>query len=123
MSYQETKIGKLIRVPYPDNATNEDVMKQILEVKGITIDPEYGSITEQFREECYDDYAIINGSVFKIETLQESTDDPDIFYAIETDYGFDYVLSYYNGGCSFTEALEHAIDKVSKREEKKDRAV
>jgi len=52
--------------------------------------------------------------VFEIIEQKISDDSDDLLLANQNSDGtIDYILRYYNGGCSFNEAFEDAIEKIN----------
>ena len=63
-------------------------------------------------EDLYENFVIINDKVYKIEDYINH-DDYDVFHASELPDGrIEFVVSYYNGGCSMNEAVEYAVQKM-----------
>jgi ATP:corrinoid adenosyltransferase len=70
------------------------------------------TIEEFFLEEFYEKYVMISDELYEILT-HEFYDTEDIFKAIDNKDGtYDFVVSFYNGGCSFNEAIEEALKGV-----------
>lgn len=68
---------------------------------------------ECFRNTQYERYIIVNNNIYRIIEDREFTDCEDIFEAHENELGqIDYCLSYYNGGCGFSEAIGHALENM-----------
>jgi hypothetical protein len=110
VSDYETRVGKVRKVECLD--TLEFIKDK---VKDMDI-PEYydtdEGIIDFFRDEFYEKYRIIDGSIYEI-LEDKSLDDYDLFEARENSDGtIDYTLRYYNGGCGFDEALEMAIERM-----------
>lgn len=71
-----------------------------------------GDVEECFREKFYKEYSLIDGVIYQIE--QEDFDEyDDIMNAHKNhDGSIDFEVKYYNGGCSFDEAIECAVNKL-----------
>lgn len=72
----------------------------------------YNSYKEYLTDEHYRELTIQNGIVYRVEKEMIETDD-DFFNARIQDNGdvaFD--VRYYNGGCSFDEAIERALKHI-----------
>lgn len=71
----------------------------------------YDSWEELIAEEYYNDFVIINDSVYKILEKTDKDLYGDIFKSRETEDGIiEFEVLYYNGGCGFEEALEKALN-------------
>lgn len=58
---------------------------------------------------------LINDVIFEIVTMRSFEYD-DMFEASRNSDGtIDFTVKYYNGGCSFSEALERAFSKMNKK--------
>jgi len=108
MSETETNIGKLIPVQLLEGETNEDYAKRIL--KGVK--NEYNNnFLECLLQDGYREYILYNDVLYRTENKRYG-EGGDVFQAFRQDDGsIDYVLTYYNGGCSFNEAMEYALVK------------
>lgn len=110
MSEEEYWAGKLI--PVEMLSSTEDTCKKICKEHGWVLDAYYDSWREVLEEEGYKDYCIVDSKIFKVEADKE---DPcgDIYKAkFNEDGTYDFVLKFYNGGCSFTEAIEEALYRL-----------
>lgn len=103
MSFDETHIGKLIRIK--DSA--EDVAKSLCDEENI-IKEEGKSYLETAEENNlgYPNYIIKNGQVWQIEESYYALDDPYVHYFNINDGVIDFVFSFNNGGTCFSECLE-----------------
>lgn len=71
----------------------------------------YESLEDWFREEFYGKALIMEGFVWEAED-HEADAEAGIFKAdLQEDGSYEYVLQYYNGGCSWEEALLVALGK------------
>lgn len=112
MSEYETHIGKIKKVDL-SNISIEDFCKAACNDRNITkLESYYDSWQECFMDRCDREYVIVNDSIYKIISDKNCSDD-DIFEAHENYEGqIEYCLSYYNGGCSFSEAIETALERM-----------
>ena len=74
---------------------------------------EYRSWEELFYEKVCDwkteSHCIVKGEVFEVISF-ENLEYESIFQATKNEDGsYDFLLQYYDGGCSFGEALEEAV--------------
>jgi len=74
--------------------------------------PENYTLKEFFDEKYYKAAYAIDDQVFEVEKA-EFDDCDDILIASKNDDGsIDFQVKYYNGGCSFSEALDCAIKQL-----------
>jgi len=112
MSQQETRIGKIKLIDKLENENLEDQCKRILGIK--QLDNYYDSYKEAIND-CDGRYIVHNNNVYEVIEDRECCGD-DIFEAKENSDGtISYVLSYYNGGCGFTEAIEESLDRLKRQ--------
>jgi len=107
MSKMEFLTGKLIHIGPKALQTLEDVATIILAKENHQID--YETAVECLQNEFYREYVIVLGKIYKVEM---STKDAnyDVFQASKNEDGtISFTLKYYNGGCSFNEAIERAL--------------
>lgn len=70
------------------------------------------TIKGYFLDVMYKEYEMINGELYQIIDYNES-DGGDIFQATDNGDGtYNFVVSYYDGGCCFSEAIEEAMKGV-----------
>lgn len=70
------------------------------------------TIEEYFLDQFYEKYVMVGNELYEILTTN-FYDTEDIFKATDNGDGtYDFVVSYYNGGCSFGEAIEEAMKGV-----------
>ena len=113
MSETETLVGKLIPESIHENL--EKTAERILFANGWGIGDYHDSAIDALRDEGCEKYYVTEDAIFKVEM---SSDDPydDIFIAkTNPDKSVDFVLKYYNGGCSFGEAVEAALKQERSR--------
>lgn len=74
------------------------------------IDPDAGNIYDL----GYKEYVVIDGAIYKAD-YREIDDYDDILNASKNEDGtYDFEVKYYNGGCGFNEAIDIAIDRLTK---------
>ncbi|MCK5617055.1 hypothetical protein KAR91_85120 [Candidatus Pacearchaeota archaeon] len=112
MSDTEHNKGKL--VPVPKFGTLEDTAKKILYDNGETEQGCYDSYLEHLEDWGYRKYHITEDAIYKVENKEVDCDE-DVFTASAEEGGvIRYETKFYNGGCSFSEALDSAISKIDK---------
>ena len=114
MSSTEVHKGKL--VPMVLNGwTPEERAKDACEKLGIPFDDDYDTWLEVLNEYGYRKVLIRNDVTYKIEDVEL---DPYGFSEItkNIDGSYDYFISYYNGGGSFDEVIEGALDGMDKND-------
>ena len=92
--------------------------KTLKEVMDDQIFPSYydkndeDDVNEFFMDLFHQDMILVNGMVYEVE--KEDKSDGDIFESTILENGnIKFTVQYYNGGCSFDEAIEEAL-KVKK---------
>ncbi len=100
--------GTLTIVERLENETLEDQCKRILD--GKELDSYNDSYQEQLIDDNYEVYFIRDNTLYSVE--KKSIDyDEDIFQLSEGEDGkLNFEVKYYNGGCSFNEAMEYAFN-------------
>ena len=103
-----TPVGKLL------NETLEEQCKRILaEHNYFELNGYCDSWREMLYEELYERYVIACGEVYKVIEKNNKNMDYDIFNAHDNEDGtIDYEVMYYDGGCSFNEAIEYALEDM-----------
>ena len=106
--------GKIQLVHKLPNETLEEQCKRILEEHNyFELNSYCDSWIEMLCEELYERYVIAGGEVYKVVEKNYKDMDEDIFNAHENGDGtIDYEVMYYNGGCSFNEAIEYALEDM-----------
>lgn len=104
--------GKLKKYEFPKEIG--DTLKEktdYLIIKGFSF--EHSEIEDKYIDEG-DGFIVVDGDFYEI-LEKESQDDDDIFKAKKNDDGtINFTVKYYDGGCSFTEAIEDAIENMNK---------
>jgi hypothetical protein len=113
MSETVVYTGKLMKVDKLDTETPETWCKEYCQQNGVSeLDKYYKTWVECFSDEFYDDFIVHKNDIYRIINRTRIGEN-DIFYAKKDDRGcIDFVLSYYNGGCGFSEAIEEALDNL-----------
>lgn len=109
MSETEHLIGKLIPVRVDEDVelVAADTLVELNEPRSKW----YKTALDQLESDGYKKYVVMDGRIYKVEAKSEDPES-DIFRATRNaDGSFDFEVRYYNGGCSFTEAVERAIAK------------
>ena len=106
--------GKLQLVHKIPNETLEEQCKRILtEHNYFELNGYCDSWREMLCEELYERYVISCGEVYKVIEKNHKGMDNDVFNAHDNKDGtIDYEVMYYNGGCSFNEAIEIALENM-----------
>ncbi len=85
----------------------ESAAKRILQKEGWDADED--TYMEALENYGYRKYVHLNGVIYKVDNKSVDVD-MDIFNATKNDDGtISYETKFYNGGCSFDEALEEAM--------------
>jgi len=88
----------------------EEVCKMICKENNYSIDG-CDSYQEALSDSGGREYFIKDNEVYKVFDIEEN-EGGDIFKASESNGEIDFVLQYYNGGCSFEEALDEALSTI-----------
>ena len=106
--------GKLQLVHKIPNEPLEEQCKRILaEHNYFELNSYCDSWIEMLCDELYESYVIAGGEVYKVVEKNHKDMDEDIFNAHDNGDGtIDYEVMYCNGGCSFNEAIERALENM-----------
>jgi hypothetical protein len=86
--------------------TNKTAIEFIGDVK---ISDSYEDVEEYFADNFYHEAVIVDGKVFTVDR-EEVDQSGDVFNSHKNaDGSIDFEVRYYNGGCSFDEAIEEAL--------------
>jgi len=110
MSETEHKTGTLTPVPIIGSVENtcQLILEQHDEEKCKFSD----SFREQFEDWGYRHYIVTDNAIYKVTTEDKDPYD-DIAIATENEDGsIDFEIRFYNGGCSFSEAVEVALNNL-----------
>jgi hypothetical protein len=111
MSETVTYKGKLQKVAEGKEGI-EAWCKQFVEYKQRTLEGVYEDYTEMVIDEYYPEIIEANEILFKVLS-RDKIDNEDIFQMKDLGNGeYEYLVQYYNGGCSFPEALEHSLNDL-----------
>jgi hypothetical protein len=113
VSQQEIIKAKLKLMKSFDSEIGNLEIKKFIEefnIKGFEY-VELNDLLEEFRDELYEKYLIHGKSIYEIVSKQDF-ESSDIFEAVKVEDGIELMLSYYNGGCCFSEAVGYALDKL-----------
>lgn len=75
----------------------------------------YDSYQEKLEDKLYDDYIVLDESLYTIANVETIDPYNDIFSMQEQRDGLNFKVQYYNGGCSFSEAIEEAYRNLITR--------
>ncbi len=117
MSDTEHNTGTLTEVKPLENETIHDLAKRILvEIEKVKLhDEDYIS---QLQDDFYKKYFIYNEKIYSVKN-KRICDGGDVYNAHENKDGtISFELVFYNGGCSFEEALECAMVRMERETEK-----
>lgn len=105
------KLKPIYRLP---NETFEDLCKRILKENGYTkLSTWFSTYEEMLSDELYGEYVIVNKNLYQIIEKHNKDTEFDIFNAhLNKDGTIDYEIMYYNGGCSFQEAIEYSLENM-----------
>lgn len=113
MSETECNTGKLIPVSLLEGETNEQYAFNLLGGKKDEYNKTY---LDQLLDDGYREWYLYKGVLYRVENDRD-VDSGDIFQATRNaDGSINYVLQYYNGGCSFTEAMDNALSTLPELE-------
>lgn len=111
MSQQETHIGKLKLVPKLENETSEEQCKRLC--NNAELESYHDDYLDYLKDEYYNTYIVYNDDIYEIIEDDENNGYYDIFNAYNnSDGSISYVLSYYNGGCGFSDAIGYALEDM-----------
>lgn len=102
--------GVLPEVEKYDFETLEDQCKRLLKYKEL---PSFcNTYAEHLEDIYYQEFIVINNTLYRVEK-DEVDPEYSIFRANKNEYGeIEFEVRYYNGGCSFNEAISGAIKGV-----------
>lgn len=110
MSDYERHNGTLIRINPNEGESFDDMLLRVLKENKIDVVESKDNLTKYFIDELWETHYIHNGVLYKIDNT-ECDDSSDIYEArINPNGNISYTLRFYNGGCSFGEALDTALE-------------
>lgn len=115
MSEQVTYKGNIIEVEKETENIGDKIWNILTDEQRVELlkNPDkYSDLREFFLEnDLYEDYIISKYKLFKINKCEKL--DYDLFVSSKnSDESIDFAVSYYNGGCSFPEAIEEALKNL-----------
>lgn len=114
MSGMESWIGTAEVIKPKDGEDLEALCKRMCNERGIN-DLEYSETWQEcIQDRFYKMYIIASESLYDVSDKKDVQDE-DIFEAsLNNDGTVRFTLQFYNGGCSFSEAFEHALKRSVK---------
>jgi len=114
MSETECNTGKLVPVKLINGESNEGFAFRYCKENNIKKEEYCKTWVDQLFDENYKGWYLHDGVLYRCEN-DRNVDEGDIFNAVKnSDVTINYVLQYYNGGCSFSEAMDCALNKLKK---------
>lgn len=102
--------GVLKKVDALKGESLEDQCKRLL--KAVELPSYCDTYEELFNDTFYQEMTIQNGNIYRVEK-EEVDPDEGLFNAnVDENGDIAFEVRYYNGGCSFDEAIESAVDKL-----------
>ncbi|MCG7931984.1 MAG: hypothetical protein N0E44_18280 [Candidatus Thiodiazotropha lotti] len=110
MSETECRVVKLREVDMTGGV--DEAIQRILNKEGWELyDNDY---RETLRDFGYDKYVLVDEVIYEVIEDMDREPYDDVFEANRrTDGAIGFVVQYYNGGCSFSEAIENALKKLN----------
>lgn len=116
MSTTETKIGKLIPVDQ-GKMLLEELIEFTCKKEGWKIEDYHnGDWGEVMDCEGYGKYELIDYKLYRVELEMDERDSTDIFWAQKDGENINFIIQYYNGGCSFSEAIAEGLKKLKQQQ-------
>jgi hypothetical protein len=118
MSEVESKKGTLKSFPRFEGETDKDYVLRFIDDAGREI-PDYYEKPEENLEELFSDLfyreaVFCNGFIYPVHNVVDGSE-ADIFEAVRTDDGdIRFFVQFYNGGCSFDEAIGYALENMER---------
>lgn len=113
MSETETHIGKARIIQPKENQSLESLAQELCGIHKYKKPPYLDTYTQVLRETGYDKFIVTNDSILEILEDQPHDHECDILQASQNPDGtINFILQFYNGGCSFSEAMELALKKM-----------
>lgn len=112
MSEQETLKVRINKVFSGTKEYQELYAKKLHKERNIILENYYDTYVESLSDKLDKYFVVTENEIFEIIEYNDLYSD-DIFEAIiNKDNSITCILSYYNGGCSFTEAVEEALKNL-----------
>jgi len=115
MSETETRVGKARKI---EQSVEDFVISKTkdIEIPSYYDKNNFDDLKELVQDDYYEKYLFIGDAVYEV-IEDKRMDDMDIMEAKPNPDGtIDFTLQYYNGGCSFDEAFETALNKLPKND-------
>lgn len=103
--------GTLKEIVKLDNETLESQCERVLkELRYKPLEEYYDSHEEKLLDVCYQEYVTYRNALYSVEKSSVEQDQ-DIFIMNEDMDGvINFEVRYYNGGCSFYDAIDYAFE-------------
>lgn len=112
MSRTEHHKGRLTEVPLVNDSIKETCLAIIEKAGKLSYLAEMYTAEELIRDEFYDEYMVLNGKLYSIDS-KEYDENTDIAEAkLHDDGTIDFEVRFYNGGSSMGEMIERAVEKA-----------
>lgn len=105
--------GKLTPVPICCNGGLEETAKGLFGPGDKPL-PDYYNNYLEWLEEDPKSYIVTKDAIFKVDYTSFEPEDDIMIASRNDDHSIDFEIKYYNGGCSFHEAIENSIKKLDK---------
>jgi len=116
MSEVETIRGILREVYNKENLPQIELVKMILNENNIEYDSnDEDNIRDIFFDKFYDDFILYKDKVFKVEKRKDLESEAVFEISENADGSYSFLVQYYNGGCSFSEAIECCLKKTKEK--------
>lgn len=113
MSDTEYVIGKLKKMDLK-GIELEEYCENECNKNGYVLERWNKSYTSLFISEKYSEYTVFNNNLYQVVEKENKDSYDDVFNAHEVDSEtISFELKYYNGGCSFEEAIQTALEKIA----------
>ena len=114
MSEMETHIGMLEKIPIENGMTVEEKAEEICKNRfGITeLETYYDDWIERLQDLNDEEFVICSDCIYHVISHKEIFDVEIFNVERNLDGTISYVVTYYNGGCGFVEAIEKALERL-----------
>lgn len=104
--------GKLIKNDKKPNETKLEYFSRVLKIDQSKIDKDF--IEEiLYDDPLYDNYIYLGEVLYTVKDKESLDQDQDIYKAKKiNDKDYEFEVKFYNGGCSFDEAIETALNNL-----------
>lgn len=113
MSEMEYHTGKLILLARPEEMSLKQQLQQLIKEEewDCKFPNNIDYLKETFFDESYGEYTLIGEDIYKIIDHHEMTESECKAWRVDNNE-IIFSVSFYNGGCSFEEALEEALGEL-----------